>query len=62
MSRAKRTTSDQKAREEWLKNNEVTVCPAHARTEAEDIVYTFKVGSRGRKSAPIVTKSPHDKS
>tara|TARA_B110000046_G_scaffold71239_1_gene79157 strand:+ start:320 stop:532 length:213 start_codon:yes stop_codon:yes gene_type:complete len=60
MSRAKKTEADQKLMDEWLKSNEVTVCPAHARTEQEDIVYTFKVGNRGRKPAPIVTKSPWD--
>ena len=45
MSRAKKTEADQKLMDEWLKSNEVTVCPAHARTEQEDIVYTFKIWS-----------------
>ncbi len=62
MPRQLKTEEDEKMIKEWLKNNEITVCPAHARTEQEDIVYTFKVGKRGRKPAPIVTKSPHDKS
>jgi|TARA_B100001094_G_scaffold117348_1_gene113191 hypothetical protein len=64
MSRAEKTEADRKAIEEWLskKGNNITICEPEARTPDEDIVYTFKVGSRGRKSAPIVTKSPHDKS
>jgi predicted RNA-binding protein (virulence factor B family) len=48
MSRAEKTTEDEKAIQEWLKNNEVNVCTPHEKTAPEDIEYTFKVGKRGR--------------
>lgn len=53
MVRAITTTKDQKLMDEWLKKNEVTVCPPHARTDPDDIVYTFKVGKRGRKAKEV---------
>jgi len=62
MRRVEKTELDQKLINEWLETNEITVCEPLARTDPDDIIYTFKVGKRGRKSAPIVTKSPHDKS
>ena len=62
MTRQLKTEEDEKMIKEWLKINEITVGHAHAQTQQEDIVYKFKVGKRGRKPAPIVTKSPQDKS
>ena len=53
MVRAPRTEEDTKAIDEWLKKNKVTECPAHARTDPDDIVYTFKVGKRGRKAKEV---------
>jgi len=50
MARATRTEENTKAIDEWLKKNKVTECPAHARTDPDDIVYKFKVGKRGRKA------------
>ena len=50
MARATRTEENTKAIDEWLKKNKVTECPAHARTDPDDIVYKFKVGKRGRKT------------
>jgi len=62
MSRAQKTDEDQKLMDEWLaKGNKVQVLPAHARTEPEDIVYTFKVGNRGRKAAPKPDAKPDAK-
>ena len=49
MVRPIKTDEDAKAIDEWLKNNKVTVCKAEAKTDPDDIVYTFKAGSRGRK-------------
>jgi hypothetical protein len=49
MSRAEKTELDQQMINEWLKTNEITVCEPLAKTDPDDIVYTFKVGSRGRK-------------
>ena len=49
MSRAEKTELDQQMISEWLKTNEITVCEPLAKTDPDDIVYTFKVGSRGRK-------------
>jgi hypothetical protein len=42
------TEKDTKEINEWLKKNKVTECPPHARTDPDDIVYTFKAGKRGR--------------
>jgi len=50
MSRAERTVADDEAIEKWLKENKVTECEPHARTDPDDIVYTFKVGKRGKKA------------
>jgi hypothetical protein len=52
MVRATRTEEDERLVKEFLakKGNKVTVLPAHARTDPDDIVYTFKVGKRGRKA------------
>lgn len=52
MVRATKTEEDQRLVDEFLakKGNEINVLPAHARTDPDDIVYTFKVGKRGRKS------------
>jgi hypothetical protein len=42
------TKEDQKAIEEWLaKGNKVEVCPPGARTEQEEIVYTW--GNKKKK-------------
>jgi len=44
------TNKDQKAIDEWLsKGNKIEVCPPGARTEQEDIVYTW---GKKRKAAP----------
>ena len=51
-SEDKRSKEDKKAIEEWLaKGNKITVCPPNQYTPPEDINYTFKAGSRGRKKA-----------
>ncbi len=50
--RAEKTTEDQKLIDEWLaKGNTVTVCDTGDRTDPDDIVYTFKVGKRGKPKA-----------
>lgn len=49
MVRATRTEENTKAIDEWLKKNKVTECPAHVRTDPDDIVYKFKAGKRARK-------------
>ena len=48
MSRATgvKTEEDRKAIEEWLKKNEVTVCPPCERTDPDEITYIYKVGKR----------------
>ena len=40
---------DEKAIEEWLKHNEITICEAEAKTDPDEITYIYKAGSRGRK-------------
>ncbi len=48
MTKIRKTEEDQRLIDEWLaKGNKVTECDPHARTDPDDIVYTFKVG-RGR--------------
>jgi hypothetical protein len=37
MARPERTESDQKAIDEWLSKNKVTVCAPNARTDASEI-------------------------
>jgi len=53
MAKAEKTEEDARLVKEFLakKGNKVTVLPAHARTDPDDIVYTFKVGKRGRPAA-----------
>jgi len=46
MSKAKETEEDRKAIEEWLKNNEVTICPPEETTPEDELVYKYKVGKR----------------
>ena len=46
MSKAQETEEDRKAIEEWLKNNEVTICPPEERTPEDELVYIYKVGKR----------------
>ena len=48
MSRPQLSDQENKAIEEWLKKNKVTVCEAGEKTDPEDIEYTFKVGKRGK--------------
>lgn len=56
MTRPIKTDEDQRLIDEWLaKGNTVTQCDALARTDPDDIVYTFKAGKRGRKA-----KTPSD--
>lgn len=52
MGKAEKTEEDARLVKEFLakKGNEITVLPAHARTDPDDIVYTFKVGKRGKKA------------
>ena len=47
MSRPQTTPEEQKAVDEWIKDNKVTVCEAGAKTDPDDIEYTFKAGKRG---------------
>jgi len=51
MSRAtgEKTEEDRKAIEEWLKTNEVTICPAEETTPDEELVYKYRAGKRGKK-------------
>ena len=51
-SKQERSAENAKLVKEFLakKGNEITVLPAHARTDPDDIVYTFKVGKRGKKT------------
>jgi predicted RNA-binding protein (virulence factor B family) len=53
MGKAEKTEEDARLVKEFLakKGNKITVLPAHARTDPDDIVYTFKVGKRGRPAA-----------
>ena len=48
MSRPQLSDQENKAIDEWLKKNKVTVCEAGEKTDPEDIEYTFKVGKRGK--------------
>ena len=51
------TKKDQKAIDEWLsKGNKIEVCPPGARTEQEDIVYTW-----GKKKKPAAKKKKNAK-
>ena len=51
------TNKDQKAIDEWLsKGNKIEVCPPGARTEQEDIVYTW-----GKKKKAPVKKTKNAK-
>ena len=48
----KRRKEDREAIEAWLaKGNKIKVCPPNQHTDPDEIVYTFKAGSRGRKKA-----------
>jgi len=49
MNKEKTTQQDQEAIKQWLEKNEVTKCEPFTKTDPEDIVYTFKAGTRGRK-------------
>lgn len=52
MGKAEKTEEDARLVKEWLaKGNKPEILTPHARTEPEDIVYTFKVGKRGRPPA-----------
>ena len=52
MSKAEKTLEDQRLIKQWLgKGNKVEVLTPHARTDPDDIEYTFKVGKRGRPAA-----------
>jgi hypothetical protein len=51
MARPQRTEADTKAIEEWLaKGNKVTVCEANARTDADEIGYSWG-GKKKKKPA-----------
>ena len=49
MTRAQKTEEDKKLIEEWLKTNEVTICPAEETTPDEELVYKYRAGKRGKK-------------
>ena len=44
MSKDKKSEEDRKLIEEWLKNNEVTICPPEETTPDDELVYKYKVG------------------
>lgn len=46
MSKDSKTEEDQKLIDEWLKNNEVTICKENATTPAEELTYKYKAGKR----------------
>tara|TARA_B100000683_G_scaffold181285_1_gene174608 strand:+ start:3272 stop:3442 length:171 start_codon:yes stop_codon:yes gene_type:complete len=47
--RFERDPEEQKAIDEWLKNNEVTICPPGARSEPGEVGYTW--GKKPKKKA-----------
>jgi len=49
MAKPQRTEAEQKAIDEWLSKNEVTVCEANARTDADQIGSAW--GGRKKKPA-----------
>lgn len=50
MNKSESEEKDAEAIAQWLKENKVTVCEPHAKTNPDDIEYTFKVGKRGKSS------------
>ena len=46
-----RTPEEQKQIDEWLKNNEVTICPPGERTSDDNIAYTHGWGKKKKKAA-----------
>ena len=46
MSKDKKSEEDRKAIEEWLKHNEITICPPEQTTPEEELVYKYKAGKR----------------
>jgi hypothetical protein len=50
MARPQRTEDETKAIDEWLSKNEVTVCEADARTDADEIGYSWG-GKKKKKPA-----------
>ena len=51
------SNKDKQLVEEWLKNNEITVCHPNDRTDPEEMVYTW--GNR-KKKKPAATKAKPD--
>lgn len=51
MARDQITDDDQDIINQWLKNNEITVCPPGARTSTDDIAYTHGWGKKKKKAA-----------
>ena len=49
MARDTTTQEDQKIMAEWLKKNEVTVCPPFARTDPDQLEYKRKWGGGPKK-------------
>ena len=49
-----RTPDEQNQIDEWLKNNEVTICPPGERTSDDNIAYTHGWGKK-KKKAPLKT-------
>ena len=47
-----RTPEEQNQIDEWLKNNEVTICPPGERTSDDNIAYTHGWGKKKKKAAP----------
>ena len=57
MARDTRTKEDDQLMVEWLKKNEVTVCPPFASTEPDDLEYKRKWGG-GPKKKKTQARSP----
>ena len=55
MAKPQRTEAEQKAIDEWLSKNEVTICEANARTDADQIGSAW-----GRKKKPAAKTAKKD--
>ena len=52
MARPTIEDEDRRLMDEWLKKNEITVCPAYARTDPDTVEYKRAWGGRKKKAAP----------
>lgn len=50
--RDERSPEEQKQIDEWLKKNEVTICPPGARTSDDQVGYTHGWGKKKKKKVP----------